>query len=533
MKRTALTIIILAILVATCLVFTACVNTETPPVTDGDGTGVSPAPDQGGNNGGADDSVIGPGGGETPQPPETKPSGLVCFDANGGEVSVAQKQYEVGALMIDMPIPTRDGYDFVAWKTDDGKSYTSASVMPDLDGETLYLYAEWKKQVSVYSDEYVQFSPAVEGIKNDDDFYLYYANKVDEYIYVELDIDYVGYGNAGNENNFRLGNWENLMFNTKDGCSLTWYTDSDFSRINGAQMFTLNYGSNIQFLTVSYQGIVRKTYLVDFYLLRDYYISLCDSIYDEPYTKVRIDEGETFDKNYEWRWTDTFEAQDRVYYNYSTGNFEVFDYSTIINHDWILYQTYALKTITYLDANNESQTLSVKPFEYVTLPIPSKDGYTFIGWQQPDKKMFTNIAGRTRLRLTVDNYFETLTPIWRENVFEKIDTVDSTEFKIVKPSIVYDNSGELYKLEYYTLNNEICYVEQSDVPESTKTNKAYFCGDEVTLVAMENPGYTWIGWYDDSTNGYNASVGTSNVAMRGCLSFLTETNGIYGGNQQL
>ncbi|MBO5982352.1 MAG: hypothetical protein J6Q06_00555, partial [Clostridia bacterium] len=91
MKRTALTIIILAILVATCLVFTACVNTETPPVTDGDGTGVSPAPDQGSNNSGADDPVVGPGGGETPQPPETKPSGLVCFDANGGEVSVAQK----------------------------------------------------------------------------------------------------------------------------------------------------------------------------------------------------------------------------------------------------------------------------------------------------------------------------------------------------------------------------------------------------------------------------------------------------------
>lgn len=41
------------------------------------------------------------------------------------------------------------------------------------------------------------------------------------------------------------------------------------------------------------------------------------------------------------------------------------------------------------------------------------------------------------------------------------------------------------------------------------------------------------GWYSDSVTGYNANIGTSNVAYRGSLVFLTETNGIYGGNQQL
>ena len=549
------------------------------------------------------------------QPPQD--DGLVCFDANGGDVSITEKRYEIGAVMTDMPIPTRDGYDFVGWENADGESYTSASVMPDLDGETLYLYAEWKRQTSTYSDEYVQFSPAVEGIKNDDDFYLYYADKVDEYIYVELDIDYVGYGNAGKENNFRLGNWENLMFNTKEGCSLTWYTDSDFSRINGAQIFTLNYGSNIQFLTVTYQGIVRKTYLVDFYLLRDCYISLCDHIGGEPYTRVRVDEGGTFDQNYEWRLADKFEGDKRVYYNTSTRRYETFDYSTIINQDWTLYQTYASKEITYLDADGESKTLEIKPFEDVKLSTPSKEGYTFIGWQQPDKKMFTDIEGASRLQLTEDNYFETLTPIWEEDVFEKIDTVNSTKFELATPTVLYDNNGGLYKLVYYNQDNEICYSKQysikirydlfiwggdsfnefytttltcpnvpgsynldssmaemifgnssyttvyfagwytgqlgggekfdftapiygdvtlyalmlpednSDayenepsggqchIPEPTKTDKAYFSGEEATLTAMGNPGYTWVGWYDGDTEltaeeSYKVTLTTEN-----------------------
>ena len=55
--------------------------------------------------------------------------------------------------------------------------------------------------------------------------------------------------------------------------------------------------------------------------------------------------------------------------------------------------------------------------------------------------------------------------------------------------------------------------------------------DEAFARAEENNlGY---GWYGDNINGLNASVGTTNAAMRGSLSFLTETNGIMGGNQQL
>ena len=417
------------------------------------------------------------------------------FTINGNAITIIFEGEEFmtgtvknGILSLELwGMPAGDYYKDGAYPTSNGGSNNGGG---SDNGDS-------KPELPTYSDDYVEFSPAVEGIKNDDDFYLHYYDKVDEYIYVELDIEYVGLGNAGKANNFRLGDWENLIFYTNEGCLLTWYTDADFSRINGAQVFTLNYGSNIHFLTVSSQGIVRKTYLVDFYLVRDCYINLCDHIGGEPYASIRIDEGGTFDKNYEWRWADKFEVDERVYYNSSTGRYEKFDYSTIINQDWTLYQTYDKKTITYLNADGESKTLKITPYEDVDLPTPSKDGYTFIGWQQPNKKMFTDIEGESRLQLTGDNYFETLTPIWKENVFEKIDTVSSTAFKVVIPTLYYNN-GELYKLVYYTHDNEICYEEQCHISESTKTDKAYFCGDEITLAAMENPGYTWLGWYDGS-----------------------------------
>lgn len=82
------------------------------------------------------DSGIGSGG------PEQE-YGLVCFDPNGETVSIAQKRYEIGEAMTDMPVPTRDGYDFVGWVTASGENYTTASTMPDLDGEILWLYPKW------------------------------------------------------------------------------------------------------------------------------------------------------------------------------------------------------------------------------------------------------------------------------------------------------------------------------------------------------------------------------------------------------
>lgn len=106
-------------------------------------------------------------------------------------------------------------------------------------------------------------------------------------------------------------------------------------------------------------------------------------------------------------------------------------------------------------------------------------------------------------------------------------------FLELEPEVFFDNHE--YQLRVTNTNvamhdvklNSVYTVKSTDAFRELSLTLAY----EAFNRAEENGlGY---GWYDDCTNGYNASVGTTNVAMRGCLSFLTETNGIYGGNQQL
>lgn len=81
---------------------------------------------------------------------------------------IQTKRYEIGALMTDMPVPTRDGYDFVGWENIIGKSYTSESIMPDLDGETLKLYAKWTvcDEMSNFEFYTTEYGITITGIKD-------------------------------------------------------------------------------------------------------------------------------------------------------------------------------------------------------------------------------------------------------------------------------------------------------------------------------------------------------------------------------
>ena len=106
-------------------------------------------------------------------------------------------------------------------------------------------------------------------------------------------------------------------------------------------------------------------------------------------------------------------------------------------------------------------------------------------------------------------------------------------FLALEPEVYFDNHEYQVRVTndpaaiHDVKLNAVFVTKSTDAFKSmslTLANAAFDRAEE------NNLGY---GWYDDSVNGYNASVGTTNVSMRGCLSFLTETNGIMGGNQQL
>ena len=74
---------------------------------------------------------------------------VVSFDPNGGQVEETSRTAVVGELIGELPIPTRDGYDFVGWFTGLGdaqpdgiQTHDDSFVTSDME----VLYAHWEKK---------------------------------------------------------------------------------------------------------------------------------------------------------------------------------------------------------------------------------------------------------------------------------------------------------------------------------------------------------------------------------------------------
>ena len=75
----------------------------------------------------------------------------ITFDANGGEVEIPKKDYLLGAKYVSLPVPTRRGYTFVRWATEDGVEVVATDTVKT---SVTRLVAEWE----VYVDK---FAPAI------------------------------------------------------------------------------------------------------------------------------------------------------------------------------------------------------------------------------------------------------------------------------------------------------------------------------------------------------------------------------------
>ena len=436
---------------------------------------------------------------EEPEEPEEEYF-TVTFNVNGGDSAISSREYLAGALM-SLPTPTRDGYRFLGWYDAMGWRYDNTSVMPDND---LTLTARWEIVVSSYEDEYVYFKPATEGKKQPNNFYYPYQEgaTIHHYIYVELESDNIGGPNAvGDKNNLDLASRVDMEFSVEDGYTLTWYNDSSFTSINGAQMFTLGYGSNIYFLTVSEGARVVQRYLIDFYIKHDYYINLYHDIYAAiPYDKERVVEGELLPDDIRQSVTSGLEFDKWVYRNVEASEYVEFDFSTPIREDWSLYQTFKPKKITAdLDGGTLNEDIYVTPYEAGhKLPVPTKEGYDFIGWQLPgyDDVMRAYFADRYGNNVSKmlgsgggamdDVYFDTLKAVWLPKQFAMQERGDAVSFEATQADITYaDDEHVNIESIQYLLSGSSAYIP---------ADKLYGYGEEVTLTAAKT-GYTFLGWY--------------------------------------
>lgn len=382
----------------------------------------------------------GEGEGEEEPPVEEAETYTVTFDVNGGDREISSREFEVGSVM-SLPTPTREGYRFVCWRDVWGEEYDNTSVMPD---EDLRLIAVWEKVVSTFEDEYVTFKPATEGRKQSGDFYESYSG-VQDYLFVELTSDDLGGMNrVGVQNNFDLTQNVEMEYSVNGDYTLLWYEGS-WNNPNGAQMFTLDYGSNVQLLTVSEGQRVVKRYLVDIYVLHDYYVSLYTDIFaDEPYDRVRVIENERFDSATEAKQVADFEFDTRVYYNSEAGEYVPYTYSDPVKSDISLYQTYKDKSIEIVDEEGKSiGTLDVEPYtQYSVSTTFIRSGQDFLGFKvmgeddesDEDDWFFTDLSGRNAVNyLSAEENFDTLTAVFApKQYYQYLDEEDGAKLHVAE-----------------------------------------------------------------------------------------------------
>lgn len=413
--------------------------------------------------------------------PITEQKRTVSFNVNGGDRELDDKEFVVGKVMSALPTPTRSGYSFVVWQDAMGTEYTAASVMPD---EDLTLIAQWEKVLASYSDDYISLKPATEGYKSDD-IYLVYHGEVDKFVYVEITSDDLGgVDYVGENNNFRLNSLEGMSYSLKSGYRWDWYQGS-FSNPNGAQRFTLNYGSNIQFVSVTDGGgVVAQTYLLDIYVKHDYYASLYESIFDtEPAKTVRVVENERFTLGNEIE--TPFEFDEWVYYNAELGSFEKYILSTAVRGNFSLYQTYKPYEIEVglVGGKLEDEKVTVTPYKQnEELPVPEKTGYDFIGWLSAGNYM-TDINGNTGLNY-ISKKTLTLVADYRDKQFYyHVENETDNSGNILQTTWFVEETHPV--VEYYNDNKtsikRIDYMTEDSVAAINKNNLKKYGSDAISV----------------------------------------------------
>lgn len=481
---------------------------------------------------------------------------VILLDTNGGSVSKEILKCYKGDK-VNLPTPEKENEKFKGWFDFFGNKYSTGSSMP---AQNIVLYAKWEKKVTDYSDEYVFFSPAIEGKKHSDEYYYLYPN-ISKYIYVELTCDSVGGKyNLGTPSNFDLLHHIDMKYHVQSSdYQLKWYY-GDWSQPNGSQTFTLNYGSNIQLLAVeNSQGQIQCRYLLDFYVKRDVEVELYRSISaTSSYETVRgyVDEmiDETDLNPYEY---DEFDYW--LCYDSTTKSYKPYDFTTILTGDIALYQS--LKGVEVnVDLNGGTMTeasLRIKPYEKdQLLPVAEKEGYDFIGWMDSDGNYYIGYDGSLLFAVTYEKMPKKLTASfipkkYYANISGKnvkfVDTkvyviygftsVDKIGYKIATnidnevTNYLFEIGDEFYVSGYAIegvydeinkLNEDgkaliltqdllnktlslnmikfpIKLEKNIDVAGSVKYGGVAYIGAELSITATTKAGFTFMGWYDGDT----------------------------------
>lgn len=364
------------------------------------------------------------------------PTFTVTFDANGGDFdgeSMITYTVKKNNKIASPTSPTNKNYDFAGWTTSKNAT-TLWDFSSDIVNKNITLYAKWEEKEAV-----------IMSVEN--------STIADDQIYmvVDKDTEYVSLSNRviSSKNSSwklyrdRLGQTE---IPTKI-CGTLVDGDNNFyivvTSANGSQ-------------TNTYELVIHRSHLVSIKFIDDYTVlktEYVDSGYEYVIDYIPTFEGCTFES---W-----------LLNGYKVTSFILKDYTELE-----VLKTPNKYKIT-LDVNG-GNALSSNEYEaiyykYVNLPIPTRTGYTFLGWEY-NGELLTDETGTVLYTYTKDI---SVNAKWKINEYTVTLKVNNE-----KAGSVADAKEYIYGL--------VC--------DSVITITAEY-DSKVEIIAITNSGYTFNGWY--------------------------------------
>lgn len=235
-----------------------------------------------------------------------------------------------------------------------------------------------------------------------------------------------------------------------------------------------------------------------------------------------------------------------------TKDREAFDLKTKITENITLEASYKVNTYT-VEAKAFDDTLSVSggnSYTYgskATLSAIVNEGYTFLGWYLDDEKVSSDLSyefvvkedielvakttPNSNTKYTVKHFKESLTGEYE--FFEEEETHGTTKAETTAVAKEYEGfeakgfsqatinaDGSTVVNIYYARNNYALALNINNSLAGTiqDVSGTYKYGEEITLAATTNEGYTFLGWYDGETkvssdSSYTFSMPAKNVSL--------------------
>ena len=451
----------------------------------------------------------------------------VFYDANGGsfldgKTIIEQTDIKGNSLLTAPDSPEKTGYMFSGWAIDkEGTKFQN--FVTDKISADMTLYAVWEQeQAAILS---------VDGAS---------INDMKIFMLVSPDTDSVSLSNkviCSSNSTWRLyyDKLGQIEIPTKIAAS-----------IDGA----LNNGNNVFYIVVTsfdntqvnvYEFIIHRSYSVSIQYMNGKNVIATDSCYT----------GNEFKASY----IPTIEGYTFNYWNTFEG--EIYT-SAIIWEPLSLYANTSANTYTItLDVNEGdplSNTEQVVTFDSsYSLIVPSRTGYSFIGWFIGNTQV-TNEQGQCFNKWTIANncvavahwninqytvslesnnaaagavsgegrynYGEQATISastnkgynflgWYNENDELLSSENQYSFTIGASNVTYTAKWDYYTVTSVNSNTHAGNITKFD-------NEKISIGEEITLTATTNLGYTWLGWYNDNilltkNSTYSFTMGRENV----------------------